>query len=284
MFAQGRYTGNQLAVVLDADDLGTEEMQRIAQEMNLSETTFVVGGEPGEEGYRVRIFTPQTELPFAGHPSLGSAYVIREHVAEGAPDEIVLDLEVGSIPVTVETDATGTELYWMKQPPPSFDEVLERAVAAGIVGLDAGRVDRKFEPQVVSASVPILLVPLASIAAVREAAVDRLAYDEYVASGGAEVVMVFAPEPVDPENDLHVRMFAPALGIPEDPATGGGNGPLAGYLARHRYFGTSTVDVTAEQGYEIDRPSLLHLRAQDGDEVAVSVGGRVLPVLEGVLL
>lgn len=283
VFAQGRYTGNQLAVVRDAGDLRTAEMQHIAHEMNFSETTFIVADD-AEDHYHVRIFTPKTELPFAGHPSLGSAFIIREHVARGTPDEIWLNLDVGSIPVTVETDHDGEEIYWMDQMPPSFDAIVEPDVAAGLVGLNEDRIDSEFRPQVVSTGVPVLLVPLASLEAVREAAVDVTAYDEYRLNGGAEVVMVFSAEPVDSANDLHVRMFAPALGIPEDPATGGGNGPLAGYLARYRYFGESRVDVTAEQGYEIDRPSLLHLRAEDGDEVSVSVGGRVRPVLDGILL
>lgn len=284
VFARGRHTGNQLAVVRRASDFESEEMQRIALEMNYSETTFIRGTEPGEDGYRVRIYTPQAELPFAGHPTLGTAYVVREYVADGAPDTVVLDLDVGPIPVTVKAGPDGDGVYWMDQVHPVFGETIDAARAAELTGLGEDRIDADHVSQVVSTGVPTLLVPLTSLEAVRDAAVNDSSYEEFVADREVKAVLVFAPETINHGNDLHVRMFAPALGVPEDPATGSSNGSLAGYLSHYKYFESPDVEATVEQGYEIDRPSLLYLEARGGEDIDVSVGGRVSPVIEGELL
>jgi trans-2,3-dihydro-3-hydroxyanthranilate isomerase len=306
VFTEEPYAGNQLAVVRDAGGLSDDEMQALAREMAYSETTFVESETAAEnDGWDVRIFTPESEIPFAGHPTLGTAAVIRDELAasearpegaprneragdareHGRPDEVTLNLGVGEIPVTV-AQADDGEVLWMRQRLPEFGETMDADEAAEVVSVGIEDVTDDYPAQVVSTGLPTLVVPLRSLDAVRDAEINGQAYRERVVRGlDAENVLVFAPETYHDDNDLNVRMFAPALGVPEDPATGSSNGCLAGWLARHRYFESPEVAVRVEQGYEIDRPSLLHLEAtDDGDEVTVEVGGRVVPVADGELL
>ena len=283
VFAQRKYTGNQLAVVTDAAGLDAEGMQEIAAEIDYSETTFVTG-DPESGAWPVRIFTPTAEVPFAGHPTLGTASVIRREFADGDPDRVVLDLGVGDIPVSVrETD--GKETLWMRQRPPEFGEEIPHSALSAVLDLPEDALDDRYPVQVVSTGLPTVVVPLADREALAGIDLDRDAYDALVESHGSELVHAVCPVPRSEDNDLAVRMFAPALGVPEDPATGSTNGCLAAYLAEHEYFDSPEVDARVEQGYEIGRPSLLHLRARpDGDELAVEVGGRVVPVARGELL
>lgn len=283
VFAQRKYTGNQLAVVTEAGGLEREEMQEIAAEIDYSETSFVTG-DPEGGAWPVRIFTPTDEIPFAGHPTLGTAWVIRRYLADDDPDRIVLDLGVGEVPVSVRV-TDGRETLWMRQRPPEFGEGVPHSALSAVLGLPAEDLDDGFPVQVVSTGLPTVVVPLSGREALTDINLDRDAYSALVESHGAELLLTFCPEPRSEDNDLAVRMFAPALGVPEDPATGSANGCLAAYLSRQEYLGSPTVDARVEQGYEIDRPSLLHLRARpDGDDIAVEVGGRVVPVARGELL
>jgi trans-2,3-dihydro-3-hydroxyanthranilate isomerase len=281
VFARERYTGNQLAVVESDGALTGEEMQAVAREMDFSETTFI---ESRTDPYRVRIFTPEAEVPFAGHPTLGTAHVVRERVADGRPERVVLDLDVGAVPVEVR-ERDGQETLWMTQQPPTFGETLAHGRLAAVLGLSAGRLDTDWPVQVVSTGLPTVIVPLVDREALAAVDLDREAYDGLTDDREAKLVHAFCPEPRDPDNDLAVRMFAPAYGVPEDPATGSANGCLAAYLARHAYLGSGVVDARVEQGHEIGRPSLLHLAATDrGNTVSVEVGGRVVDVARGSLL
>lgn len=278
VFARETYAGNQLAVVESDGDLTDVEMQAFAAEMDFSETTFV---ESREDPYRVRIFTPEAEIPFAGHPTLGTAHVVREHVTDGRPDEIVLDLNVGAVPVEVR-ERDGRETLWMTQQPPEFGETLAHERLARVLGLQPDALDDEWPVQVVSTGLPTIVVPLQDRAALTSIDVDRAAYDDVTGGREAKNVLAFCPDPRSEDNDLAVRVFAPFYGVPEDPATGSSNGCLAGYLARHAYFGSDTVDARVEQGYEMERPSLLHMHATDrGGDVHVEVGGRVVPVARG---
>ncbi len=281
VFARERYTGNQLAVVESEGTTGDGEMQAIAREMNYSETTFI---KSREDPYRVRIFTPEAEVPFAGHPTLGTAHVVRERVADGRPEEVTLELNVGEVPVEVR-ERDGRETLWMTQQPPEFGDELDHGRLAGVLGLSADRLDTDWPVQVVSTGLPTILVPLVDRGALTDIDPDREAYDDLTGDREAKLVHAFCADPRDPGNDLAVRMFAPAYGVPEDPATGSANGCLAAYLARHAYFGSGVVDARVEQGYEMGRPSLLYLGATDrGDDVRVEVGGRVVDVARGELL
>jgi trans-2,3-dihydro-3-hydroxyanthranilate isomerase len=281
VFAREKYAGNQLAVVESDGALDDEEMQAVADEMNYSETTFV---ESRESPYRVRIFTPEAEVPFAGHPTLGTAHVIREGIAVDRPDEVVLDLNVGEVPVDVRT-VDGAETLWMTQQPPEFGERLSHDALADVLGLSADAVDDEWPAQVVSTGLPTIIVPLTDRQALENIDLDHDAYERVTGDRDAKLVHAVCPEPREEASDLAVRMFSPYYGVPEDPATGSANGCLAAWLARHAYFGSGSVDARVEQGFEMGRPSILHLRATDrGDAVDVEVGGQVVDVARGNLL
>ncbi|QLG62398.1 PhzF family phenazine biosynthesis protein [Halorarum salinum] len=292
VFAREQYAGNQLAVFHDAAGLDDPTMQALTRETNFSECTFLVGESDG--GHDVRIFDPAEELPFAGHPTLGTAYVLREFVREDRPDELTLNLGVGPIDVWVERDERGSrgnaggasppaETYWMRQIEPTFGERPPRDLVARMVGLDEGDLD-DYPVQAVSTGLPTLVVPVDSLDAVKRAETTRPAYGEFIDGYGGHNVLVFSEE-TEADGDLHVRVLADWAGVPEDPATGSSNGCLAAWLVEHRYFDDPEVDVTVEQGYEVGRPSALRLRAWAGDDgIAVEVGGRAFPVAEGRLL
>jgi trans-2,3-dihydro-3-hydroxyanthranilate isomerase len=290
VFAERKYQGNPLAVVLQAGGLGGETMQAIAREMNYSETTFLVAGEPDRLRFRVRIFTPEEEIPFAGHPVLGTAFIIRREVLGRPVDRLVLDLPVGAVPVSIQDEDGLSGFLWMEQPSPVFGEAVEAAPVAEALGLGREDLDERFPVQAVSTGLPFLIAPLGSLEAVQRAAVDPLRLARLVEGREAKNLLIFARQACEPGHDLHVRVFVPFLGIPEDPATGSGNGCLAAYLVKHRCLGSDRIDLRAEQGYEMQRPSLLALRAHaagaggGGERIAVSVGGRVIPVARGELL
>ncbi len=278
VFAEEKYAGNQLAVVRGGADLSDMSLQKIALEMNYSETTFVVSEEETDGGYGVRIFTPGGEVPFAGHPTLGTAYVIRHQILAEPVDHINLDLKAGRIPVSFG------EVLWMRQLSPTFGETLDPASFARVLNLDPTDMDDRFPAQDVSTGLPALIVPLKTLDALRRCKVDWERYVEL--AGPGKNLYVFCPEPhEDGSGDLSTRMFADDLGVLEDPATGSAAGCLAGYLVEHDYFGTKSVSVKVEQGYEIDRPSLLYLRSERiGDETSIHVGGKVQMVARGELL
>jgi trans-2,3-dihydro-3-hydroxyanthranilate isomerase len=280
VFAEQKLTGNQLAVVQDSEGLDGETMQRIAREMHFSETSFLLSDRERDGGFDVRIFTPEEEVPFAGHPTLGTAFAIRETLLGGEAQRVVLNLPVGPIPVTFESEAG--ELAWMRQRSPEFMETLDLETAARLLCLRPQDIDERAPAQQVSTGLPFTIVPLRSLEAMRRARLDPTTLEGLPL---AKSIFFFCPEAVEPENQIHARMFAPTFGVPEDPATGSANGCLAAYLVFHRYFDGDSVDVRVEQGYEMNRPSRLYLRAaESGGEIEVHVGGKVFPVARGELL
>jgi trans-2,3-dihydro-3-hydroxyanthranilate isomerase len=278
VFAEAKYSGNQLAVVRGGAGLPDERLQKIALEMNYSETTFVLSEDVTDGGYDVRIFTPGDEIPFAGHPTLGTAYVIQHEILASPVERITLKLKAGEIPITFG------EVLWMRQLPPTLGAILDSALLARTLNLETADLDDHYPVQEVSTGLPALIVPLRDLDALRRCKVDWERYTEVAGSG--KNLYVFCPEPHDDgPGDLSARMFANDLGVPEDPATGSAAGCLAAYLLEHSYLGTDSVDVRVEQGYEIDRPSLLYLQAaRDGDEMRVDVGGKVQMVARGELV
>ena len=286
VFAEKKYAGNQLAVIRGAGALSGEEMQAIACEINFSESTFILADEPRDGGYDVRIFTPKHEVPFAGHPTLGTAHIIRSVLLGGQVDQVILNLQVGQIPVIFSPDG----YCWMKQIEPSFGPKHPPETLAGVLGLDPGEIDPRFPVEEVSTGLQFFIVPLKTLAALQKAHVDRPKYDNLVNQTEAKGILIFCPEPHDKpfgegQNDLSVRVFVDYFGVPEDPATGSGNGCLAGYLAGHHYFGQATINVRAEQGYEIGRPSTLLLKTDLKDsKIEVYVGGKCITVAAGQLL
>jgi trans-2,3-dihydro-3-hydroxyanthranilate isomerase len=282
VFAVDKYTGNQLAVFTDVGTLSDQEMQQLAKEVNYSETTFITSTEPQNGGYDVRIFTPKRELPFAGHPTLGTAYIIQQTMLNQAVDTVKLNLKVGQIPVTWQNLDELGEVLWMRQNSPTFHQKLEISALSQVLSLPTDAIDSRFPIQEVSTGIPFIIVPLKNHAALKQIRVNRARYFELVETTESKEILVFCPETYDPKNQLSVRVFAESLGIPEDPATGSANGCLAGYLVEYSYFGETFIDVRVEQGYEIGRPSLLLLKAQKTAEtIDVSVGGKVVMVAKG---
>jgi len=285
VFAENPLEGNQLAVFLDAGHLSKKEMQKIAKEMNFSETTFILSREESKGGYDVRIFTPETEVPFAGHPTLGTAFIIQREIIKKPSDQIFLNLKIGQIPVTPIYENYGVRFLWMKQKSPEFYGSFNHIQMARAFSLKEENMDSRFPVQEVSTGIPFVIVPLRTLDSMRSAAFNQEYFLETFKDTAAMAFCLFCPETYEEKNDLNVRVFAHAYGVPEDPATGSANGCLAGYLVEHRYFDSDRIDIRTEQGYEIGRPSLLFLRAEsEKDRIVVHVGGKVLAVAEGKLL
>jgi len=283
VFAERKYAGNQLAVVNGGAALSAEQMQDIAREMHFSETTFILSHQQRNGGFDVRIFTPSAEVPFAGHPTLGTAYVIRRFIIKKPVRDVLLNLKVGQIPVSFESAEKRQETVWMEQVPPSFGKTFSVPQLAQVLQLSLEDFDGRFPVQEVSTGLPFIVVPLKTLAAVKRARVNMERLLE-LAKGVKAGVLVFCPETYVEGNDLNVRVFVDLFGVSEDPATGSGNGCLAGYLSRYRYFGADTVNVRVEQGYEIGRRSLLLLKAERKAEIIqVHVGGKVVFVAAGKL-
>ncbi|MEP6514907.1 PhzF family phenazine biosynthesis protein [Microcoleus vaginatus] len=284
VFAESKYAGNQLAVFFGAGvaELSEAQMLQIAREINYSETTFIRSPDPRDGGYDVRIFTPKKELPFAGHPTLGTAFVLQQEIIREKVDRVILNLAVGQIPVTFNYHNESADILWMRQNAPSFGQVLSAETLANVLNLQPDEIDANFPIQEVSTGVPFIIVPLKTLASLKKAQVNLDKYFELVDTMEAKEILIFCPETYSDLNDLSVRVFAHSLGIPEDPATGSANGCLAGYLVEHDYYGKAKIDVRVEQGYEIDRPSLLLLQAAKNEgEIAVLVGGKVVMVAKG---
>lgn len=278
VFAETKYAGNQLAVFRGAGELSGVEMQRIAREINFSETTFILSDEPNKGGFEVRIFTPREEVPFAGHPTLGTAHIINQAILGGRANEVVLNLKVGQIPVRFSPDG----YCWMKQIQPVFGPTHEAGILADVLGLNVHDLDERFPVEEVSTGLPFFIVPLKTIAALRQAKVDQGKYFELIKNTLAKGILIFCPETHEAGNDLSVRVFVDYYGVPEDPATGSGNGCLAGYLVKQRYFGQERINIRSEQGYEIGRPSLLLLKAEgSGGKIDIAVGGKCVVVAKG---
>jgi len=257
-------------------------MQRIAKEMNYSETTFILAEEERDGGYDVRIFTPEKELPFAGHPTLGTAYVIQQEVIREPVEKIILNLKIGQIPVTFNYSEGRPDILWMKQKHPTFGQILDKKTVSSVLGLDDGEIDERFPIQEVSTGTPSIIAPLKTLDAVKRTEIKKDEYLALIANTEAKAILIFCPETYKRENDLNVRFFAEALGVIEDPATGSANGCLAGYLVKNRYFGNDQIDLRVEQGYEIGRPSLLFLKAGEKEgNIEVLVGGKAFMVARG---
>jgi trans-2,3-dihydro-3-hydroxyanthranilate isomerase len=282
VFAEQKYSGNQLAVFRNAAEIPADEMQTIAREMNFAETTFILSDAPRDGGYDVRIFTPEVELPFAGHPTLGTAFVIRQEIIDQPIERVVLNLQVGPIPVTFDGD-----ILWMEQVAPQFGQTLDVSQLAPVLNLDKAAFDPRFPIEEVSTGLPHIIVPLKTIDGLKRARVDSERYFDLIENTWAKPIMIFCPGGYNENQDLGVRMFAECFGIAEDPATGSGSGCLAGYLVKHRYFGNArhagrSIDIRTGQGYEVGRPSTLYLRAAaQGDSIEVHVGGKVAKIAVG---
>lgn len=280
VFAENKYTGNQLAVVSNARSLSQNDMQKIANEMHFSETTFILSDKKNNGGYDVRIFSPKTEIPFAGHPTLGTAYIIKKTIAEKDTQEVILNLKVGQIIVTFENITNENQILWMKQVNPKFGKTFQQNLIQNLLCVDEIDIDEKYPIEEISTGLPFIIVPLRDLTAVKKVKINQNILPQ-IAKNNKVGVLVFSPQTYQKQNQLNVRVFVDAFGIPEDPATGSANGCLAAYLSKHKYFGAKDIDIKVEQGFEINRPSILLLKTKNSAKnIEIYVGGRVFLIAE----
>ena len=285
VFTEERFGGNQLAVFTDGVGLDSATMQNIAREMNYSETTFLLPPESGGD-YRIRIFTPAKELPFAGHPLVGSANVI---VAEemkrstGALTTVRLETGVGEILVEVESKGGKAGHTTMTQPLPVVKGTLvDTASMAKALSIQTSDIQSTGLPiEAIYNGITVVIVPVASRKDIERIRVDAIAIEAIVQELNAETVLAFTRETVTESGTVHCRVFAPGAGVGEDAATGSANGPLGFYLVKHRLVKVEPLTrILSEQGYEMKRPSQLHIEidadAGSGEVTGVRVGGGVV--------
>ena len=287
--------------MLDARGLATETMQAIAKEMNFAETTFVLPAERPDTDVRMRIFTPAAELPVAGHPTIGSTFALaRAGVIADGREQVVFGLGVGPVPVALTWRDGDLRFAWMTQGSPTFsDPIADRGTVAAALSLREAALVPHLPAQVVSCGVPFLFVALNTRADV-DAAVcvpAQLATVLRATGSGAQGVFIFSPDVGPAKAGPHVqggdggasaysRMFAPELGVAEDPATGIASGPLGSYLVRHQVVARESAGALLSlQGVKMGRPSHVHISiGVDGDAIAsVRVGGESVLAGEGLL-
>jgi len=289
VFTDRMFGGNQLAVFPDASAIPADLMQDIAREFNFSETTFVLPPTDRANTARVRIFTPGSELPFAGHPTVGTAHVLAATGAIGLSGDVthvVFEEGAGPVPVTIRSvggkpvfaQLTSARLPEVGPPPPPAERLAEM-LSLQPKDLRGGN----YRPESVSCGVPFLFVPLVDRAAVERSRVKVDLWEQLLGGFVTSMVFVFAEDAERPGSNVRARMFAPGIGVPEDPATGSAAVGLAGYLAARDRRRDGTLRWVIEQGFEMGRPSILEAEAdvKDGRVTATRVGGSSVIVTTG---
>jgi trans-2,3-dihydro-3-hydroxyanthranilate isomerase len=279
VFTSRPLEGNQLAVFTDARGLSDEEMQKLARETNLCETTFILPRDAETErteGHKVRIFTVFEELPFAGHPTLGTAWYLRQHSSD---DEIVLDLKIGKIPVRFE-QRDGLLFGEMRQAEPQFGRTHSHAEVAKVLGVTAADLDENIPIQTVSTGMPFTIVPFRSLSTLQKLSIGWSQMASYLSTIGSPAFFyLVCRETITPDATLHARMI---FYNGEDPATGSAAGCCTAWAVKHGVLASDTQGLI-EQGIETLRPSYLHIRATKSQETVtnVRVGGNVVHVIDG---
>ncbi|MEQ9424222.1 MAG: PhzF family phenazine biosynthesis protein [Cyclobacteriaceae bacterium] len=288
VFTSNPFGGNQLAVVPDATNVPNHLLQKIANEFNLSETTFVYPATRDDCDFKVRIFTPGQELPMAGHPTLGTAYILALNQDIGSKSKLKLVLEegVGPIPVEIEIENELPGLITMSQPVPKISEPFDhRKAIAELLSLNESDLIENLPVQVLDCGVPYMIIPVKSLKAVESIKYRLDIWDELRSKYQIPFSLAYTLETVHAENQVHCRMFAPEAGVLEDPATGSAHGPLGSYLAIHQVLGEGDIKFKSEQGYELARPSelIVEIKKSGGTITKVLVGGRCVKMGEGEL-
>jgi trans-2,3-dihydro-3-hydroxyanthranilate isomerase len=294
VFTDVPFGGNPVAVIPDAAGLTDLELQQIAREMNLSETVFVFPPSDPAAVVKIRIFTPTQEIPFAGHPVIGTFFVLGtlKRLALREPMTRVLqECNLGLFPVDIHVKDGRIAHVVMSQPQPQFLEIVESrddlfSIARALGVARQQITDTKWPVQVVSTGLPVMIVPIRTLTAVRSIVPDVSAIAELCQQYGANGIMTFSTMTVEQQATVHTRMFAPLIGIIEDPATGSASGALGAYLLQHGVVEVAPMtEIIAEQGYEIERPSRILIQVESEDDAiqAVKIGGQAVMVLEGTL-
>ncbi len=286
VFTTKRFAGNPLAVVLDADGLDTAAMQAIAREFNLSETVFVSPPADASARARLRIFTPGQELPFAGHPTVGTA-VLLGRIDGGGEREFVLQETIGPVPCRVRS--TGPNEGWAAFDIPRLPRKVADGPAAAAMaeslGVSVGDIGlEKLPAELWSAGNPFWMVPIRNLRTAGQSTV-RGQFNQVFKTERGAAAFIFCRETSDSGHAFHARMFAPEFGILEDPATGSAVASFAGYLAAHGGYADGTHVIPIEQGYEMGRPSLIELtiRIAGGALQSATIAGHAVTVMEGTI-
>lgn len=276
VFTDHVFGGNPLAVFTSGSDFKEEDLQKVAREMNLSETTFVYPASTDEADFDVRIFTPTSEIPFAGHPTLGTAYVLRKYCGV-TENPLRLNFKAGVISVWEEKGKS-----FMQHPPAKTLHELDRSEKiAEALGLGLRDLDENFPVRVVSTGFPALIVPINSINKINEIGINTQTLSEVLSPMGIDMIYPFCPETLKAENTVHVRAFAPGLGIPEDPATGSVAGAMGAYWAS--LSSDDEIRMVIEQGHEMQRPSLIYVEVSKQEIQKIRVGGQCQSVFTGCM-
>jgi trans-2,3-dihydro-3-hydroxyanthranilate isomerase len=285
VFTERRFAGNPLAVVLDAGGLDTAAMQAIAREFSHPETVFVLPPQGRAHRARLRIFTPARELPFAGHPTVGTAVLLALQDGIGQGGELVLEENIGPVRCAIEARGAdrGRVRFLLPKLPADAGPVPDDAALAAALSLEPKDIGfGPYLPSRWSVGNPFAFVPVAGLTAIACARPDPASFDKTFDGVGA---FLYCGEVVEPGHDFHARMFAPHLGIPEDPATGSAAAAFAGLLVRFASVPDGEHVLGIEQGYEMGRPSLIRLAMtlQDGRLTAAAIGGDAVLVTQGTI-
>ena len=287
VFTDRRFAGNPLAVVLDADKLDDATMQAIAREFSHPETVFVLNPAAPTSTARIRIFTPDMELPFAGHPTVGSALVLAL-LGRGDAGSVVLEEKIGPIQCTVAPAGTdrGHARFLLPDLPRGAGAAPTSAAIAAALGISVNDIGfEHFVPARWSVGNAFTFVPVRGLDVIRRCRINEAAWDQAFEVGGRTSAFVFCGETIDPANNFHARMFAPRFGVTEDPATGSAAAALAGVCVRTLALNEGEYRFAIEQGYEMGRPSLIELTLtmRGGTLRLATVGGPAVVVAEGTI-
>ncbi|AKQ45886.1 hypothetical protein TH63_09915 [Rufibacter radiotolerans] len=293
VFANTPYRGNQLAVFLNAAGLTTQQMLQIAQEIGFAESSFILSDQGTQENFEVKIFTVEYEVPFAGHPTLGTAYVIQQFLLQKPVPELSLQLKVGSIPVTLAYSGDRPNFLMMRQMNPTFQDPLPKKEIAEVMGLPLTAIHPDFPVQEVSTGLPFLIIPLQTLTDIQQLTLHPEKVLAFLQRHGlyktqrpdalTVAFYFFCPETYTPDHQVNARMLALENGrIIEDAATGSANGCLLSYLLKHQYFGKDHLKLLVEQGYEIHRNATVKVSGSvSGDQYDINVGGQVQLIAKG---
>lgn len=294
VFTDRPFGGNPVAVVPEAMGLSDRELQQIAREMNLSETVFVFPPTDPAATAKLRIFTPTQEIPFAGHPVLGAFFVLAKLGRLPSKDtatRLLYECNLGSFPLEIQAREGEILRVVMSQPKPQFlgvvDDLKDLFEIANALSLPKSQItDTKLPVEVVSTGLPIIIVPVRTLTGVRSITPNVSAINDLCARHGAKGLMAFTTMTVEEASAVHTRMFAPPIGVLEDPATGSASGALGAYLVQNGVVEVGPMtEILAEQGYELERPSRILIQVESDDDAIqqVKVGGQAVMVIEGTL-
>jgi len=285
VFTLKRFSGNPLAVVFDSKGLDTVAMQIIAREFNYPETVFVLPAADGAHAADLRIFTPAAELPFAGHPTVGTAVALARGGAR--QQKFIVAEKVGPVPceVTLHDADSGEAAFVLPKLPEKVADAPDRAAMAAGLGLNESDIGGDLKGGQWSAGVAFTFVPVKNLAAIAKARPQPEKFEAAFARGGPGKAFLFCRETAETGHDFHARMFAPTMGIPEDPATGSAAAAFGGLLAAQAGLGDGTHRIRIEQGYEMGRPSQigLTLTIAGGKLTNGAIGGGAVVVTEGAI-